>query len=252
MGKPSVRTRASASSRSPSSARSAWCAWRSSTRSTRSGRRVTLVHKGNIMKFTEGAFRDWGYEVAKAEFRDQIVTEDEVGGGAARAARSSSRTASPTACSSRSDCGRTSTASSRRPISTATTCRTRAPRRSAASAWRPAPTSATRSRFSRRRTAPRRSTPGRTSSTRLGDPVRRDDVPSIWAGGEAAHADRARRSRRPSGRRRSPTTSHARWRARPSSRRQRSPMRSSGTCRHSYGDSTGHSAESNMNRKSRS
>ena len=41
---------------------------------------VTLVHKGNIMKFTEGAFRDWGYEVAKAEFRDQIVTEDEVGG----------------------------------------------------------------------------------------------------------------------------------------------------------------------------
>ena len=32
---------------------------------------VTLVHKGNIMKFTEGAFRDWGYEVAKAEFRDQ-------------------------------------------------------------------------------------------------------------------------------------------------------------------------------------
>jgi isocitrate dehydrogenase len=45
---------------------------------------VTLVHKGNIMKFTEGAFRDWGYEVAKAEFRDQIVTEDEVGQGASR------------------------------------------------------------------------------------------------------------------------------------------------------------------------
>ena len=41
---------------------------------------VTLVHKGNIMKFTEGAFRDWGYEVAKAEFRDRIVTEDEVHG----------------------------------------------------------------------------------------------------------------------------------------------------------------------------
>jgi isocitrate dehydrogenase len=36
---------------------------------------VTLVHKGNIMKFTEGAFRDWGYEVAKAEFADQVVTE---------------------------------------------------------------------------------------------------------------------------------------------------------------------------------
>jgi isocitrate dehydrogenase len=45
---------------------------------------VTLVHKGNIMKFTEGAFRDWGYEVAKAEFRDQIVTEEEVGQGASR------------------------------------------------------------------------------------------------------------------------------------------------------------------------
>jgi isocitrate dehydrogenase len=38
---------------------------------------VTLVHKGNIMKFTEGAFRDWGYEVAKEEFRSQIVTERE-------------------------------------------------------------------------------------------------------------------------------------------------------------------------------
>jgi len=39
---------------------------------------VTLVHKGNIQKFTEGAFRDWGYEVAKAEFRDLCVTEDEL------------------------------------------------------------------------------------------------------------------------------------------------------------------------------
>jgi isocitrate dehydrogenase len=40
-------------------------------------KRVTLVHKGNIMKFTEGSFRDWGYELAKKEFRDQIVTERE-------------------------------------------------------------------------------------------------------------------------------------------------------------------------------
>jgi isocitrate dehydrogenase len=39
---------------------------------------VTLVHKGNIMKFTEGAFRDWGYELAKEEFRDHIVTEREI------------------------------------------------------------------------------------------------------------------------------------------------------------------------------
>jgi isocitrate dehydrogenase len=43
-----------------------------------SGRKkVTLVHKGNIQKFTEGAFRKWGYELAKDEFRDQIVTERE-------------------------------------------------------------------------------------------------------------------------------------------------------------------------------
>ncbi len=39
---------------------------------------VTLVHKGNIMKFTEGAFKEWGYEVAKQEFGDVTVTEDEV------------------------------------------------------------------------------------------------------------------------------------------------------------------------------
>jgi isocitrate dehydrogenase len=43
---------------------------------------VTLMHKGNIMKFTEGAFKEWGYEVAKAEFRDRVVTEDEVTKGA--------------------------------------------------------------------------------------------------------------------------------------------------------------------------
>jgi isocitrate dehydrogenase len=38
---------------------------------------VTLVHKGNIQKFTEGAFREWGYELATEEFRDQVVTERE-------------------------------------------------------------------------------------------------------------------------------------------------------------------------------
>ncbi len=38
---------------------------------------VTLVHKGNIQKFTEGAFRKWGYEIATAEFRDKVVTERE-------------------------------------------------------------------------------------------------------------------------------------------------------------------------------
>ena len=45
---------------------------------------LTLVHKGNIMKFTEGAFRDWGYELAEKEFAEQIVTEQAVSGGAAR------------------------------------------------------------------------------------------------------------------------------------------------------------------------
>jgi isocitrate dehydrogenase len=39
---------------------------------------VTLVHKGNIQKFTEGAFRNWGYEVAKEEFGDVTLTEDEL------------------------------------------------------------------------------------------------------------------------------------------------------------------------------
>ncbi|MCC6712856.1 MAG: isocitrate dehydrogenase (NADP(+)) [Candidatus Dadabacteria bacterium] len=39
---------------------------------------VTIVHKGNIMKFTEGAFRDWSYEVAREEFVDGAITEDEL------------------------------------------------------------------------------------------------------------------------------------------------------------------------------
>ncbi len=39
---------------------------------------VTLVHKGNIMKFTEGAFRDWGYQVAQEEFGDVTVTEQQL------------------------------------------------------------------------------------------------------------------------------------------------------------------------------
>ncbi|MDX1413693.1 MAG: isocitrate dehydrogenase (NADP(+)) [Candidatus Promineifilaceae bacterium] len=39
---------------------------------------VTLVHKGNIMKFTEGAFKNWGYELAAEEFGDQTISEEEV------------------------------------------------------------------------------------------------------------------------------------------------------------------------------
>ena len=39
---------------------------------------VTLVHKGNIMKYTEGAFREWGYELAREEFGDKVITEDDL------------------------------------------------------------------------------------------------------------------------------------------------------------------------------
>jgi len=42
---------------------------------------VTLVHKGNIMKFTEGAFREWGYEVAREKFDGQTISESEAGKG---------------------------------------------------------------------------------------------------------------------------------------------------------------------------
>src|SRR5207244_13590228 len=48
----------------------------------RSGRRsVTLVHKGNIMKFTEGGFREWGYEIARERFGDRTIPEAEAGKG---------------------------------------------------------------------------------------------------------------------------------------------------------------------------
>jgi isocitrate dehydrogenase len=48
---------------------------------------VTLVHKGNIMKYTEGAFRDWGYELAREKYTEQMVTEADLtkAGGKARA-----------------------------------------------------------------------------------------------------------------------------------------------------------------------
>ncbi|MEM0113985.1 MAG: NADP-dependent isocitrate dehydrogenase, partial [Metallosphaera sp.] len=41
-------------------------------------KKVTIMHKGNVLKYTEGAFRDWAYELTKTEFRDKIVTEEEV------------------------------------------------------------------------------------------------------------------------------------------------------------------------------
>lgn len=51
----------------------------------RGRRSVTIMHKGNIMKFTEGAFRQWAHEVAREEFPEETVTEEEVAaaGGAA-------------------------------------------------------------------------------------------------------------------------------------------------------------------------
>jgi isocitrate dehydrogenase len=48
---------------------------------------VTLMHKGNIMKFTEGAFKDWGYELAREEFASQTVSEDAVTKGASAAGK---------------------------------------------------------------------------------------------------------------------------------------------------------------------
>ncbi|MCK6619409.1 MAG: isocitrate dehydrogenase (NADP(+)) [Calditrichaceae bacterium] len=41
-------------------------------------RNITLMHKGNIMKFTEGAFKDWGYELAREEYGDHLVSEEEL------------------------------------------------------------------------------------------------------------------------------------------------------------------------------
>jgi isocitrate dehydrogenase len=48
---------------------------------------VTLVHKGNIMKFTEGAFRDWGYEVAREQFAAETITEADLGKAAGGAGK---------------------------------------------------------------------------------------------------------------------------------------------------------------------
>jgi isocitrate dehydrogenase len=45
---------------------------------TQDRRNITLMHKGNIMKFTEGAFKDWGYELAKEEYPDKLISEDEL------------------------------------------------------------------------------------------------------------------------------------------------------------------------------
>jgi isocitrate dehydrogenase len=107
---------------------------------------VTLMHKGNIMKFTEGAFRDWGYEVAKAEFRDQIVTEDETWNGASsRRQGRSSTTGSPTAFFQQVLTRTADYDVFATPNLNGDYLSDACAARSAGSAWRPAPTSATTS-----------------------------------------------------------------------------------------------------------
>ncbi|MFP3346150.1 MAG: NADP-dependent isocitrate dehydrogenase [Sulfolobaceae archaeon] len=44
-------------------------------------KKITIMHKGNVMKYTEGAFREWAYEVALREYKDYIVTEEEINRG---------------------------------------------------------------------------------------------------------------------------------------------------------------------------
>ncbi|MEK8088783.1 NADP-dependent isocitrate dehydrogenase [Thermithiobacillus plumbiphilus] len=63
---------------------------------------VTLVHKGNIMKFTEGAFRDWGYELAETEFADQVFTWRQY----ERIRKDEGRAAADTAMAAAEDAGR--------------------------------------------------------------------------------------------------------------------------------------------------
>ena len=119
------------------------------------------------MKFTEGAFRDWGYEVAKAEFRDKIVTEDEVTAGASRDGqdpdqRSHRRQRVPADPDAHGGLRRLRDAEPQRRLPVGRVRRAgRRPRHGAGRQHR-----RRRSASSRRRTAPRRSTPARTSSTR--------------------------------------------------------------------------------------
>ena len=161
------RIRGSASSRSRRPAPSGWFARRSQYAVANKRKTVTLVHKGNIMKFTEGAFRDWGYELAKAEFRDHIVTEEEVAArrlarGEDPRQRSHRRQRVPADADADRRVRRVRDAESERRLPLGRVRRAGGrPRHGARREHR-----ATRSGCSRRRTAPRRSTPARTWSTR--------------------------------------------------------------------------------------
>ena len=139
---------------------------------------VTIVHKGNIMKFTEGAFRNWCYQLAEREFRSgvhlgamgahQAARGDKMpecaDGRRRRPARSSSRTPSRTSRCSRCSRARRIRRDRHHEPERRLFVAMRSPRRWAASASRRAATSITSpaTRCSRRRTAPRRNT--RTST----------------------------------------------------------------------------------------
>ena len=124
---------------------------------------VLLVHKGNIQKYTEGAFMKWGYELVREEFSDVAVGWDDCGGQARLQAPGEGRDRRH-----RAPAGPPAPRRDRRHrdhrTSTATTCPTRWPPRSAASASRRAPTSTTSpaTASSRPPTAPRPSTRVRT------------------------------------------------------------------------------------------
>ena len=131
-----------------------------------------VVPDDPIIPFTEGAFRDWGYELAKEEFGDRTIGEwdgDPDGKVVMKDRIADSMLQQILTRTADYDVIATSNLngdylSDACAAQSATICRTPARHRSAASAWRPAPTSATTWGSSRRRTAPRRSTPTRMSS----------------------------------------------------------------------------------------
>jgi isocitrate dehydrogenase len=150
---------------------------------------VTMMHKGNIMKFTEGAFRDWGYELAIGRSSGQVVTEADLyaaGGGARRQGDPQGRIADSMfqQILLRPDgvLGGGDAQPQRRLHLRRARGRGRRPRHRAGR-----PTWATRPRCSRPRTAPPPSTPGSTRSIRARHPLGRDDARAhgLGRGGEA-------------------------------------------------------------------
>jgi isocitrate dehydrogenase len=134
---------------------------------------MTLVHKGNIMKFTEGAFRDWGYEVAKEGFGGTGDRQGAVDAGARRPrgeGRDRRRDVPAAPAAPRRVLGDRHAQPQRRLHLDAAAAQV------GGLGMAPAATSATGSRCSKPPTAPRPSTPGSTRSTRERDPLGRDDA----------------------------------------------------------------------------